>query len=211
MAPHFLLRELGVEFELIYVDRKSNAQRSPEYLKLNPNGKIPTLVYDSQAIFESAAICLFLAEKHGDANLIPSINSPDRAKFYQWLSYLSGTVQPALMMYFYPERHCGDSAISKQIAASAEDQVIEMLALIDKHMQGRAYLVGDDFTACDCYLFMLLVWADELRKPPLEFSSLSPYLTRIAKRGAIQKVCDFEGLSLEAYGICPEDRIDMKL
>lgn len=68
LAPHFILKHLPVAHELILVERQSKAQKSPEYLALNPAGRIPTLTFDNQVLFESAAICWFLAETHPDAN-----------------------------------------------------------------------------------------------------------------------------------------------
>jgi glutathione S-transferase len=81
MAPHFVLEELNADFELIMVDRKNKEQKSAGYLALNPTGRIPTLIDDGFAIFESPAICLHLAEAHPSSNLIPPIGDKKRAFF----------------------------------------------------------------------------------------------------------------------------------
>src|SRR5688572_14622587 len=81
MAPHAMLEEIGVPYELWPVDLE--APRPPDYFKLNPNGKVPTLVAkDGQAIYESAAICLYLADRHPEAGLAPALDDPLRGLYY---------------------------------------------------------------------------------------------------------------------------------
>ena len=77
LMPHMLLRELGAPFELKLVDRASNAQGSAGYLKLNPTGKIPVLIHEGQAIYETAAIALYLADRHPEARLAPAFGAPE--------------------------------------------------------------------------------------------------------------------------------------
>jgi glutathione S-transferase len=81
LAPHFLLHHMGLSYELVLVDKKSNAQKSPDYLRLNPAGRIPTLIADGQPIFESAAICIHLCEQHPEHGLIPPLGSLERPQF----------------------------------------------------------------------------------------------------------------------------------
>lgn len=199
MAPHFILEELGVDFELCLVDRKTNGQKSAEYLALNPAGRIPTLIDKEQPIFESPAICIHLAESHSQAELIPQIGSPKRALFFQWMMYLTNTVQAELMVYFYPQKHTLNAESAEQIKQAQETRVTEMLALLDNELADKTYLLGDKLSACDFFLFMLAVWADEFEKPPLAFPHLSRYLKNLAIRDSIKQVCIKEGLSLDDY------------
>lgn len=197
-APHLVLAEMGVDFELVLVDRKSNEQKSPEYLLLNPTGRIPTLSDQGIVIFESAAICLYLCDKHPELALIPIADSPLRAKFYQWLFYLNSTIQPELMIYFYPHKHtAGDE--TKKITIAQESRATEMFSLIDKELEGKEFLIGSNITVCDYFLFMLSHWASGFSQPPLSFNHLGSYLRKIAKREAVISVCKKEGTSLEMY------------
>src|SRR6202051_4163237 len=107
-APHMLLEELGVKYDLLIVDRAKNAQKSKEYLKINPNGRIPTLVDKDLVLFEAAAIVLHLVDQHPDAGLAPKVGTPERAKFYQWLTFLTNSLQEELMIWQYPDRLAGD-------------------------------------------------------------------------------------------------------
>jgi len=199
MAPHFMLEALNVEFELIKVDRRSNAQKSPQYLALNPAGRIPTLVDGDLVLFESAAICIHLAEQHPDCGLIPAIGDKKRALFFQWMMYLTNTVQAELMVYFYPKRHTTDPNHLAGIIRAQEQRITEMFKLLDNELASKDFLTGDCICACDYFLFMLAVWADELDHPPLSFKHLAKYLRRLASLEAIIDVCHKENLSLVDY------------
>src|SRR5262249_33776081 len=119
MAPHMLLRELQVEFELCLVDRKQNAQHSLDYRRLNPNGRIPTLVHGELVLWESAAIGLHLLDSFPDRMATPPLGSAERAQLYKWLFWLSNTLQPELMVRAYPERW----------SARATDEVVSQASL----------------------------------------------------------------------------------
>jgi len=199
MAPHFVLEELNVDFELITVDRKNNAQKSSDYLALNPAGRIPTLIDDDCVIFESPAICIHLAEAHPSSHLIPKVGDKNRALFFQWLMYLTNTVQAELMVYFYPQKHTTDHDSTESIIEAQERRVTEMFELLDRELENRDFLVGNSVSVCDYFLFMLAVWADEFKQPPLSFNHLAKYLCKLAKREAIINVCKKEKLNLADY------------
>lgn len=198
MAPRFVLEALGLKHELVLVDRKANFQKSAEYLALNPSGRIPVLVAGDAVIFESAAICIYLCEKNPGTDLIPS-NVEKRATFFQWLMYLTSTVQAELMMYFYPQRHSEDSAATSQIQKQQDRRIVEMLSLLDSQLECKQFLLGNNLSLCDYFLFMLCVWADELSVPPLKFNNLNRYLRYIAALPEVANVCRHEKLSLEMY------------
>ena len=106
MAPHGALEEAGAKYELTLVNTDAGAHRDPAYLKLNPNAKVPTLVVDGNFVmFESAAMAMFIADRHPQAKLAPGPDEMARGHFYQWLTHLTNSVQPAMLRYYYPERH----------------------------------------------------------------------------------------------------------
>jgi len=199
MAPHMVLEEMGVEYQLHLVDRKLNAHKSSEYLALNPMGRIPTLVDDELVVYESAAICLHLCDKNKATNLIPTHGDSERALFYQWLMYLTNTLQAALIIYFYPEKYTTDSNFASALVEAQERRIVDMLALLDHQLAGRDFLVGNTVTVCDYFLLMLAIWADELKQPPLSFLNLARYLRKLARRPAVIKVCKKENFSLSDY------------
>ena len=198
-APHMLLAEMQLDYELVLVDRKTEAQKNPEYLKLNPTGRIPTLVIDDNTIYESAAICLFLCEQHPEKNLMPAQGTIERAKFYQWLFYLNASLQPELMMYFYPQKHTADPLGKDAIKQTQQIRVTQMFALLDQELEGKEFLLGNTLSACDFVLFMLLHWGSGFAKPPMSFPNLRRFLRDFAQRESVQQVCAIEGTDLEIY------------
>lgn len=199
MAPHFVLAALNVDYQLHLVDRKNQAQKSAEYLALNPAGRIPTLIVGEQIIFESPAICIYLAETHPERELIPKVGDPKRAQFFQWMMYLTNTLQAELMIYFYPEKHTQNQEVLKDIVNTQEHRLADIFQLLDNQLNTNPYLIGDKLTVCDHFLFMLAVWGDEIAMPPLSFPNLSKYLRRMALLPEIIDVCKKEGLSLKDY------------
>lgn len=202
LAPHILLREVGAEHELMLVDRKSEAQKSPDYLALNPAGRIPTLVHGELVLFESPAICIYIAESHAGSGLIPQ-DGAERAKFFQWMMYLTNTLQAELMVYCYPEKHTTDPSGATAVKAAHEARVTDMLALLDRQLDGRDYLLGHTLSACDPFLFMLAHWCGRFALPPLSFPHLGAFMRRMAARTAVRKVCEVEGIDLSPYALEP--------
>ena len=199
MASRFILEKTGAKHELVLVDRNNSAQKDPDYLTLNPLGRIPTLVDGDVVVFESPAICLYLAERHLESNLIPIALSSDRALFFQWLMYLTNTLQAELMVHSYPEKYLSDKQAAITLRHSSEQRITEMLQVIDAQLVNRDYLIGDSLSVCDYFLFMLCIWADELDKPPLSFPSLARHLKKMAALKEVSTVCNDENINLNDY------------
>lgn len=201
LAPHMLLEELGAEYELVLVDREKNAQQSAEYLKLNPAGRIPVLIDGSLVLYETAAICLHLVDRHPQAELAPALGSNERADFYKWLIYLTNTLQAELMIYFYPERWVDDDTAAAQVKSHAESRVGAMLDLVETTLAGHGapYLLGACYSAVDPYLLMLARWTRMMKNPARNRRHLGQYLERVAARPAIQRAFAGEGLGAPLF------------
>ena len=199
LAPHFLLHHMGLDYELLLVDKKSNSQKSPEYLKLNPAGRIPTLVENGNVLFESPAICIHLCEQHPEHGLIPDIGSPLRPLFFQWLTYLNNTLQAELMVRYYPHRHTNDENTIPNVVAAQDDRIADALSVIDKQLNGNPYLLGNTLTACDFFLFMLAEWSLPIKKSPLHFPHLAAYLKRMSQHPTIEAVSEIEDIDLTPF------------
>ncbi len=196
LAPHMLLEELGVAYELVLVDREKNAHQSAEYLKLNPNGRIPTLIDGDLVLYETAAICLHLVDRHPQAGMAPAVGTAERAHFYKWLVYLTNTLQAELLTYFYPERLADDVEAAAQVKKHAEARVGRMLDLIDATLgeHGASYLLGERYSAVDPYLLMLSRWTRMMHYPAREREHLGRFLRGMLERPAVQRVFAQEGL-----------------
>ena len=199
LAPHFLLFHMGLEYELLLVDRSNNYQKSSEYLKLNPAGRIPTLIDDGQAIFESPAICIHLCEQHPEHGLIPALGSKQRPLFFQWLAYLNNTLQAELMVRYYPQLHTTDENGITAVISAQDERIAEALYVINDQLSDRDYLLGSQISACDFFLFMLAEWSLPIEKSPLTFSHLAAYLKRLSFHPTIKTVCEIEEINLDPF------------
>ena len=198
LTPHMLLEELGVPFQLRLVDRANAAHKAPDYLKLNPNGQIPVLVDGDLILYETAAICLHLADMHPDAQLAPPIRTSERAQFYKWLIWCTNTLQAMLMHYFYGDRLVdeGDAAAAAQVTAHAEARIGSMLDLLDAQLasHGRDWLLGETFRAVDPFVLMLCRWTRGFSRPARDLPHLGPYLQRVLARAAVRRAFATEKL-----------------
>jgi glutathione S-transferase len=193
-----VLEEIGAPFELVLVDRKNDAHKSPEYLALNPNGVIPVLVDGGVVLYEAAAICLYLADRHPQASLAPPISTPARAHCYKWLVWCTNTLQAMLMHYFYPERMVddGDQAAAAQVKRRAEARIGPMLDQLDAQLASHEgeWLLAEGYSVVDPFAFMLCRWTRGFTRPARSLPHLGPYLAVMLARPAVQRVFATEKL-----------------
>jgi len=199
LAPHLLLAETNADYQLRLVDRDSNAHKSKEYLKLNPAGRIPTLVHNELVLFESPAICIHICELDTSSKFIPPISHTNRPLFFQWLTYLNNTLQAEFMVWRYPERHTTTPEDVEGIKTAQDLRLIDILALLDDELCNKPFLLGSKVSACDHFLFMLALWCENLSRPPTSFSNLYRFMSEMSQRAAVQKVCKIENIELERY------------
>ncbi len=204
ITPHILLEEMGLPYELKLVDRTNNAQKSLEYLKLNPNGLIPVLIDDDVVLYETAAICLHLTDTHPEMGFAPAVGTDERAQFYKWLMWLTNTLQPAIIMYFYTDRYTTstDAAVIGQIKAKTQERIGAMLKQLDDHLSanGGPWMMGEKFSVLDIYAFMLGRWtrvfegASPATRAARTWPHLGPFMHRMLARPSVQRVVEQEGL-----------------
>ena len=201
LIPHIVLEELGAPFELKYVDRAESAHKSEPYLALNPNGLIPVLVDNAYTpkplvLYETAAICLHLADTHAGAGLLPPLATVERAHAYKWLAWLTNTLQSTLIVYFYPERWADDAAAIAQVKAHAETKIDGLLDQLGAELVrgGGPWLLGDAFSVLDPYAFVLCRWTRGFGKPARDRAALKPWLDRMLERPAVQRALATEKL-----------------
>ena len=199
LIVHVLLEEIGTPFELALVDRNARVHKGADYLKLNPNGLIPVLVDGDLVLYETAAICLYLADKYRDAGLAPAVGSPARAQLYKWLLWSAAALQPTLIQYFYPDRWVDDGNASgaAQVKAHAEARVGELLQQVDAQLasHGRDWFFGDAYTIVDPYVFVLCRWTRGFGRPARSLPRVGPYLQRMLARPAVQRAFATEELA----------------
>lgn len=205
LVPHIVLEELGVPFVLDHVDRTQQAHKSAAYLALNPNGLIPVLVDDDATdadgrplvLYETAAICLHLADTHPAARLLPAPGSRERAEAYKWLAWLASSVQPALNAYFYPERWADDASGAAAVKRHAELRVGALIDQLDAAFARHrgAWLLGRSFSIADPYAFVLCRWTRGFGRPARTLPHLQPWLEAMLARPSVQRAFATEQLA----------------
>lgn len=193
-APHALINEIGADVELSLVDRANNGQKSPAYMKLNPAGRIPTFIDGDLVLFESAAICLHLCDKHPQAGLAPAVGSDARAHFYKWLMFLTNTIQPDVLIYHYTARYTTDEAGAPAMKVAAEQRLNAWFDIVEDGIGGGPYLLGEQFSAIDIYLTMLCRWGRLLDKKPASRPAIARLADLVLARPAVQKTIEIEGI-----------------
>ncbi|MES1153126.1 MAG: glutathione S-transferase family protein [Dongia sp.] len=200
MAPHALLNEIGQPAEFIKIDDDKNEQKSAAYMKLNPHGRVPTLIYDGDRLmYESAAICLFLTERHPEIGLAPKPGDPDRGLFLQWMAYLTNTLQEALMHYWHGDYFIDGTDQQKQMSQKAERRCDQMFGLLDGVLaKSGPYLCGKSFYACDYYAAMLARWTRKMEKPAITHPEIRRLVRACLARPAYARMLSAEGIDQAA-------------
>lgn len=190
MAPHLVLEELGVPYELVLVDRTQGAHKAPAYLAMNPNGLIPVFVDGDLVLYETAAICLHLADTHPQASLAPPVGTNARAQFYKWLMWCTNTLQAAMIVYFYPERYVDTPEAAAQVKRHAEAKLDAMFDQLDAEIarSGGPWFSGATYSVLDAYVLTLCRWSRGFTRPARTLPHLGPYLQRVLARAATQRV-----------------------
>ncbi|RHY40997.1 hypothetical protein DYB30_006993 [Aphanomyces astaci] len=200
MVVHHVLVELeahGVTHELRLVDIEAGAHKGQDYLRLNPNGLVPTLVVDGlHPVYEAAAITMFLADRHPEAKLAPPANDTlARSTYLQWMFHLANTLQPAFRLWFYPKDlpHVDHEAVKRSIQA----QIEAVWDRVDSHLAATSspYMLGDDVSALDLYLMMLIRGSRNMPKPATAWPRLEVLANRIKIRPSWKVMNDAEGLT----------------
>jgi glutathione S-transferase len=194
LLPHMILREIGAPFELRLVDRANNAQKSPEYLRLNPNGRIPVLVDGNLVLYETAAVALHLCDRHPEAALAPPLGTPERSLFYRWMVHLTNTPQAEYRAWFYPHEHVADEAAAPAVKAAAQARLEGMFDRIAEQLGAGPWLLGERFSAADLFLFMLIRWGRGMPRAPRALPALGSLADRVLARPAVQATIAAEEL-----------------
>lgn len=195
LCVHWLLIELGVPFELRSLDFETGAQRDADYLRLNPQGRVPTLIVDGAPVAESAAILMLLAERHPEAGLAPPPGAPGRAAYLQAMVFLANNMLPAYRNWFYADKD-GDAEDAQAVAGRAKLQLEALWDRLDAELaDGRPFLLGERKSVADHLLTMLARWSRNMAKPATAWPHVRAYVDRMRRDPSLRDVHRREGLS----------------
>ena len=191
LASHIALEEAGVPYELARLDFKADDQKKPEYLKVNPKGRVPALVTDRGILTETPAILAFIAQSNPSAKLAPT-DPFDFARAQAFNSYLCSTVHVAHAHKGRGHRWVDDPAAIKEMQRKIPETVGAAFALIEGGMLEGPWVMGKDFSICDGYLFTIAQWLEgdgvDLSKLP----RVMEHRARVAGRPAVKRALEQE-------------------
>ncbi len=195
LVVHWLLIELGIGHELRQLDFGKREQKSPEYLALNPQGRVPTLLIDGQALTEAAAIAMHLADLHPEAELAPAAGTPGRAQYYRWMFFCANTLQPAYRDWFYPAEPAGEGNV-EAAKAQARGKLESAWQQVADHLEENGpYLLGQQCSAADFLLTMLMRWSRNMPRPTDDWPQLRAHARRMKALPSFKEVYAREGLT----------------
>lgn len=184
--PRWLLEELEVPYELVRLDVGAKENRTPEYLAIHPHGAVPSLVDGAVTIHESAAICLYLADKHIDKGLAPPFQSAERAYYYQWILYAMTTAEGPVLEYFRHAVQLPAEQRNQSLADAARARFEEIAGAVERGLAGRDFLLGAELSAADVVLGSILMVA-RAGKLLDGHPALAAYVARLSERPALKR------------------------
>ena len=193
MAPHVLVHELGQKIDLHKVDLK--APRSPEFLKINPRGQVPTLIDNGQVIMEGAAILIHLCEKH-KSDLLPS-SGIERDQALQALMFCNATLHPAYGKFMFVARSSLDEVSKLSLQNEACEKIQQLWNQIDETLGQQKYMAGDKVTVADILMTVIANWA-WISKPPKLGKNVQRVISEISRRPSYQLALQHEGVEYKA-------------
>ncbi|MDQ6684255.1 MAG: glutathione S-transferase family protein [Pseudomonadota bacterium] len=179
-----LLEELGADYELKVLDLKKGEQRAPDYLAVNPMGKVPAIVHEGALITEQGAVYLYLADLYPEAGITPQMGEALRGPFLRWLFFYNASFEPALV----------DKSMQRAPAPPATSPYGDydtMLKTLTDQLDRSPYLLGERFTAADVLWGMALRWTTMFKLVP-ETERIRAYIERVASRPAAQRAAKID-------------------
>ncbi len=187
LASHIALEEAGVAFEPKPVALRKGEQMAPEYLALNPKGKVPLLLVDGKPLTENVAIINYLAKLYPAAGLLPSNDALAEAEALSLLAYCSAGLHPVMSRFFGPQRFCDLPDATANVVKLASEANAKNFAIIDKMLAGKDFILGT-YSAVDGYLLVFWRWAQYHKLDLTAFPHYAALVERVMQRPAVQRV-----------------------
>ena len=189
LAAHIALEEAGLKYEAISAPTKTKLlPDGSDYRKVNPLGYVPYLVLDDgQALRECAIVCQYVADQAPAKKLIPACGSMARYQLQMWMHFIATELHKGFSPLFNP-------AMPDEAKKIARDRLQDRLKFVDGELAGKTYLMGQDFTVADAYLFTVTNWAKPMAIDLSPFANLVAWRERVAARPGVQAAMKAEGL-----------------
>ena len=191
-AAHILLEELGAPYDLHVLNLKKNEQRAPEYLAVNPMGKVPAIRHGDALVTEQPAVFIYLADLFPQAGLAPALGDPLRGPYLRWLAFYGSSFEPAIT----------DLAMKREPTPPMMcpyGDFDTMLATLTAQLRAGPYLLGERFSAADVLWGISLGWATMFKLVP-ELPEIMTYIDRVSSRPAARRAVEADALLAAAQG-----------
>jgi glutathione S-transferase len=189
LCPHILLRETDTPFELEGIDRKTKTTRGGEdYLSVSRTGHVPALrLDDGQVLTEVSAISQYIADRKPEAGLMPPPGTMERYRLLEWLSFISTEIHKQYTPLFKPN-------MPEDYKPVAKDNIVKAYGIVDKHLAGKQFMVGEKFGIADAYIFVVANWARFQQMDIAQWPNLKALQERVRERPKVQDALKAEGL-----------------
>ena len=192
LSPHIVLCESGLTFEVESVNLATKKTASgSDYREVNPKGYVPALRLDNgDVLTEGPAIVQYLADKVPEKQLAPAAGSMERYHLIEWLNFISTELHKTFSPLFKPNT-------PEETKQAARDTLAVRLDIVEKQLQGRDYLTGNQFSVADAYLFTIVSWARPMKFELDRWPAVQAFMQRVAARPAVRAAMQAEGLLKE--------------
>jgi glutathione S-transferase len=190
LATHIGLEESGAKFDGQKLSFANAEQRTPEYLKINPRGRVPALVVEEGTIVENTAILDYIAAKYAP-QLMPK-DPVQRARAISLMAWFSNTVHPNFTHIGRPERFATDASVHEHLKATGKDNFFANLKEIDGLLAGKQWFLGDAFSVVDGYALVFYAWGKRIGLPMAELENYTAWKERMMARPAVMRVLERE-------------------
>ena len=189
LSPHIALREAGIPFELVKVDlRAKKTADGRDYFTINPKGSVPALeLDDGQVLTEGPAIVQYVADLNPAANIAPKAGTMERYRLQEWLNYLTSEVHKTFGSLFAPNM---PEEWKKVVMGNVEKR----MDYLSKALEGKQFLMGDQFTVADGYLFTMLGWTRFFNVDLNRWPAMAAYAGRCCMRPKVLEAMKAEGM-----------------
>jgi glutathione S-transferase len=196
LASHIALEEVGIPYETQRIRTAEGEQRSPEYLAINPRGRVPALVVDGKVLTENVGIMAFVGGGFGQGKVWPK-DTWEQAKCLSSMAWLSNTVHPSYARYFRAERYIEGEEHKQALKTKALADFNDCLAEIDRLLEGRRWSVGNRYSVVDGYLLVFYRWGNRAKLPVKSLPNYTRVMEAVLARPAVKKVMADEGITLD--------------
>lgn len=199
LGPHIVLRELGLDAELVRIPVREGANRSRDYLRINPRGRVPALEVDGSVLTEAPALMVYLASLKREPRLLPVGGSVELARCFEWLAWFNSSFHVAFAQLWRPERFLPPGSDSIPLTSHAPRTIVSMIGEIEERLTGP-WLLGDEYCLADCYALAFYRWGYRIELPVEKIAPRwTAWADRMLERPAVRSAIEAEGIDAAEF------------